>query len=88
MTHCVGYTDQRQLKGCCREDSKEEGLSCLAKDPSPKEEKGEGKSLGDKEIVEKNRSFHTLFPYFSTVSWASSPCMMNLQARREVFRGW
>lgn len=87
MTHRVGYTDQRQLKGCCREDSKEEGLS-LAKDPSPKEEKGEGKSLGDKEIVEKNHSFHTLFPYLSTVFWASSPCMMNLQARREAFRGW
>lgn len=62
MTPCVGYTDQRQLKGCRREDSKEEGLSCLAKDPSHKEENGEGKSLDDEETVEKIILFILLFP--------------------------
>lgn len=73
MTPCVGYTDQRQLKECRREDSKEEGLSCLAKDPSPKEENGEGKSLGDEETVEKNNSFHTPFPCFSLLFFGHLP---------------
>lgn len=48
MTQCVDYTDQRGLKGSQREDSKEEGPSHLAKDPSPKKGKGEWKSLGVK----------------------------------------
>lgn len=42
----VDYTDQRQLKGFWREDSKEEGPSCLAKHPSPKKQKVGWKSLG------------------------------------------